>query len=778
MATTSKIASESTPAYTATKLLTTTTTQTATTVTSSSTSIKTTYTTTQLQITTPYTTDDTYCIAPTNFSTFLFAYSNDLDSVSDLWFRFTFDTFSYSYFSSFGTVRFDTESMDIEFHSDINDVTTTINKNYPNPNLGFQNSSIGSNIFDALEKFFSNTEAPVCGSIILILLKRYPNEADVSQIVSLIRSHHAIVHVMTSATPSGGSQPTAMYSVASKTNGIAAFEYDMSNAIKLFPLYGILYPVYATNIQVFGSGTQTLPDFFLANQSVSDQYWIAITFQDHAKCQCSWMSLNEHNIDSIADSPFFANISQNLVYEPKVEIIEDCTISILCEKEGQHLMVFDSDNLPTDFEFYTVDGFCDPYRQEWNIGLPDGTIKKFGKLKAVCVEFKKPECQCPVLRLNYTNLDLMSNHPFYSNISKYFVSTPSGINDGCEVTMRCTGSNLVIMDTDSDRILDNNWYNAVCDPYQNQWNLNKESGNMPIGTAKELNIGCVEFKEYECSPTELPTLVFAFSNDIEEEIVINAKRQIDSVNKFYSKFATVKFDMEEEQPFHIYRDLSTLKNDEILPDPSKRFGTSSTGSDVFRMLRNFVNIPTPIPKCGSKFYILMKRYPNEEADEIKKMAEELRKFHINLFVVVSNAPSGGLNSRAMYDLTLQTNGLCSYDNDENFGKVYFIVLALILRPLNYAVNREVYGNRVVDLPALTRSEDLILCTSLQDHGPLNYWELDNTRFNESKLSIVYGTAACTSFSNVKEENMTLTLTYKRADDSKQILQIRGYAENV
>ncbi|CAO4363158.1 unnamed protein product [Caenorhabditis nigoni] len=116
--------------------------------------------------------------------------------------------------------------MDMEFHTNLNDATTTIKNNLPDPKLVLQNPGVGSNVFDVIEKFFSNTQAPVCGSIILILLKRYPDEADTSRLVSLIRSHHAIVHVVTSAYPAGGYYPKTMLSVASKTNGMGPIEPD------------------------------------------------------------------------------------------------------------------------------------------------------------------------------------------------------------------------------------------------------------------------------------------------------------------------------------------------------------------------------------------------------------------------------------------------------------------------------------------------------------------------------------------------------------------------
>ncbi|CAO4363165.1 unnamed protein product [Caenorhabditis nigoni] len=170
--------------------------------------------------------------------------------------------------------------MNMKFHTNIEDVNSTIANNLPNPNQGYQNSSIGSNVFDVIEKFFSNTVAPVCGSRIVVLLKRYPNEVDNSRIVSIIRSHHAIVHVINSPTPSGGSQPKAMYSVSSKTNGMGAIEHDeyFYRGIWWFPLYGVNYPVYSTTIQVSGSGTKTLLNF---HPIISDWCKIAITYQDH-----------------------------------------------------------------------------------------------------------------------------------------------------------------------------------------------------------------------------------------------------------------------------------------------------------------------------------------------------------------------------------------------------------------------------------------------------------------------------------------------------------------
>ncbi|CAO4363141.1 unnamed protein product [Caenorhabditis nigoni] len=222
---------------------------------------------------------------------------------------------SEAYFTNFpwyGSVRFDATNMDLEFHSNINDTTTTIQNNLPDRTVGFQDSSIGSNVFDAIEKFYSNTEAPVCGSRILVLLKRYPNEADTSQLVSLIRSHHGIVHVITSATPSGGSQPKTMYFVSSKTNGMGIFQYDeyFNKAMTWFPFDA--YPVYATTTKVSGSGTKALPDF---HSPQLDDYWTAITYQDHVpidsfqNLDLRWTNSQDFGSFSVnsRDAPDFSN---------------------------------------------------------------------------------------------------------------------------------------------------------------------------------------------------------------------------------------------------------------------------------------------------------------------------------------------------------------------------------------------------------------------------------------------------------------------------------------
>ncbi|CAP33974.2 Protein CBG15870 [Caenorhabditis briggsae] len=94
---------------------------------------------------------DTSC-GTTRPLTFLFAYSNDLSSKTVLDSRNQFlNNVGIQKFSYYGSVRFDTSSMDIPIYSNINDFHDAIQNNLPNPNIGFQSYSIGSNVFDAIE---------------------------------------------------------------------------------------------------------------------------------------------------------------------------------------------------------------------------------------------------------------------------------------------------------------------------------------------------------------------------------------------------------------------------------------------------------------------------------------------------------------------------------------------------------------------------------------------------------------------------------------------------
>uniref|UniRef100_A0A1I7TTT8 ANF_receptor domain-containing protein n=1 Tax=Caenorhabditis tropicalis TaxID=1561998 RepID=A0A1I7TTT8_9PELO len=75
-----------------------------------------------------------------------------------------------------------------------------------------------------LNRFLDNNQVPVCGSNIGVLVKRYPNETDISGIVSKLRRFHVTVTFMTSRNSSGGMYSETLYNIASRTYGFCSFD--------------------------------------------------------------------------------------------------------------------------------------------------------------------------------------------------------------------------------------------------------------------------------------------------------------------------------------------------------------------------------------------------------------------------------------------------------------------------------------------------------------------------------------------------------------------------
>ncbi|EGT50772.1 hypothetical protein CAEBREN_12276 [Caenorhabditis brenneri] len=99
------------------------------------------------------------------------------------------------------------------------------------------------------------------------------------------------------------------------------------------------------------------------------------------------MALDGSNLAThVSNSPFFANVSHLPKEAPRTSI-DDCAIAVSC-KEGSNLVVFDIDSA-TDFGAFGVDGFCDPYKQTWQVA-DDSGFKTFGRIYATCVTFRDP----------------------------------------------------------------------------------------------------------------------------------------------------------------------------------------------------------------------------------------------------------------------------------------------------------------------------------------------------------------------------------------------------
>ncbi|CAL2027916.1 unnamed protein product [Caenorhabditis brenneri] len=189
---------------------------------------------------------------------FLFAYSNDFDPriVNDVVSYYTNNRPSW-HFTTFVSIRFDTVNEgEFQYEYTFDKIASYVQKHLPNPFLGFGNHDTGSDVLGVIERFMDNTEYRVCGTKMIIFVKRYPNETDYSRIVAKMRQHHSYLTIIASNNPSGGYHPETLYDLASKTNGLCAFDDDDNILDALSDVETVFYPglVYAVNPQVSVNG--------------------------------------------------------------------------------------------------------------------------------------------------------------------------------------------------------------------------------------------------------------------------------------------------------------------------------------------------------------------------------------------------------------------------------------------------------------------------------------------------------------------------------------------
>ncbi|CAL2027923.1 unnamed protein product [Caenorhabditis brenneri] len=184
-------------------------------------------------------------------------------------------------FTSFAGIRFDTKNEEkFEYQDTFNGIISYVDNHLPDSSLAFDSQNTGSDVLRMIERFLNNTQVPVCGSKMIIFVKRYPNETDYSQIVAKMRHHHSYLTIFASTSPSGGNHPETLYDLASKTNGLCAFDdddymlYASANVGTVFNPY----LVYAANPQVSGNGRIQLPPLLVPyNMS----YLFTMTMQDN-----------------------------------------------------------------------------------------------------------------------------------------------------------------------------------------------------------------------------------------------------------------------------------------------------------------------------------------------------------------------------------------------------------------------------------------------------------------------------------------------------------------
>ncbi|EFO95422.1 hypothetical protein CRE_09354 [Caenorhabditis remanei] len=174
------------------------------------------------------------CTPKTN-TTFLFAYSNDISTEKVKEFaESSLENYRHEkspHFTTLANVRLDVnlgEEETIKYHSDFDVWKTSISSNLPDPLLGYSDPDVGSDVLTFISKFLNNSQTPICGSRIFILLKRSPNEEDISALVAIIKKYRVGVYTAISSNSSGGHHPETMVQLAVQTHGLAFYHDDRS----------------------------------------------------------------------------------------------------------------------------------------------------------------------------------------------------------------------------------------------------------------------------------------------------------------------------------------------------------------------------------------------------------------------------------------------------------------------------------------------------------------------------------------------------------------------
>ncbi|UMM37560.1 hypothetical protein L5515_009291 [Caenorhabditis briggsae] len=111
-------------------------------------------------------------------------------------------------------------------------------------------------------RFLDNDQAPICGSTLFIMVKRYPNENDVHDLITQLRNNHVFVYFSVNDTPSGGNNPRALFDLSMYTNGYCVFSrFTGDVATYSTDVFDETYQIVAQNFVVSGSGRIELPLF-------------------------------------------------------------------------------------------------------------------------------------------------------------------------------------------------------------------------------------------------------------------------------------------------------------------------------------------------------------------------------------------------------------------------------------------------------------------------------------------------------------------------------------
>uniref|UniRef100_A0A1I7TUI8 Peptidase_C25 domain-containing protein n=2 Tax=Caenorhabditis tropicalis TaxID=1561998 RepID=A0A1I7TUI8_9PELO len=177
------------------------------------------------------------------------------------------------------------EEEEIQYHSDIYSFNASVVAHPTNSSLGYGDRDTGSDVFRMIQRFLNNEKSTVCGSIIYVLAKRYPNEENVSNLIAQLRANHVFVYFIVHTVSSGGLYTQPLFDMSSRTNGFCIFMGTRNYWVVVDNGIAVLYRPYqylAKNYVVSGQRRLEIPSFKTpSTKPYSEQDMVVITVQDH-----------------------------------------------------------------------------------------------------------------------------------------------------------------------------------------------------------------------------------------------------------------------------------------------------------------------------------------------------------------------------------------------------------------------------------------------------------------------------------------------------------------
>ncbi|PIC53801.1 hypothetical protein B9Z55_003349 [Caenorhabditis nigoni] len=365
-----------------------------------------------------------------------------------------------------------------DFEGNFNDIVQS--KIQTDPTRSFPSTETGSDVLAAINKYIiENSPARVCGTVMLVLLKRMPNENDASETAQLLREHHINLYVISSKTPSGGSNMATMYKLASEVNGLCFYDSEdyFVNAIKHMGMGREPNLVYAYNPKVSWKDTLVMPQMKIGGvPGVSQNVTIAFTIHDtptpstFRNLTLAWTGSETSGYSVVTSESIkeFGDTNHHGFLQELPTDTYDMTLDYT---------YFSDAVVELQFRVYTGEILTFPYK------IPGS---------------------CPSENLDNSNIKSFLNpiNPFYKTITSLTLKSPVFIKNECDGSMYCEGQEddlLVFDSTGLGKIFRGEQVHGTCNRSTEAWDVDTGNGPEILTSFKELYGTCMSRDTCNCT---------------------------------------------------------------------------------------------------------------------------------------------------------------------------------------------------------------------------------------------------------------------------------------